>query len=99
MMAFGATVRQVVLIEVLESVLLGVIALGLGLVAGLLTLKWILVTVFPAAIPELAVLESVRANSYLITVLIGLVATGLAPLFSARRLREMNLPDTLRYVE
>ncbi len=99
MMAFGTTVRRVVLIEILESVLLGLVGIGLGIATGLLVLKWILATVFPAAIPELAVLESVRTTSYLITALIGVVATALAPLLGARRLRAMNLPDTLRYVE
>jgi putative ABC transport system permease protein len=99
MMAFGVGVPRVVLIGVIESVLLGVIGIGVGLGVGLLVLHWVLGTVFPAAVPELSVLPAVAASSFVITVVIGLVATASAPTLVARQLERMNLPSTLRYVE
>lgn len=99
MMAFGVTVRRVVLVGVVESLLLGVVAVGAGIGLGLLVLHWILASVFPAAVPDLAVLQQVRPWSYGLTAVIGLAAAGLAPTLVVVRLRRMSLPDTLRYVE
>jgi putative ABC transport system permease protein len=99
MMAFGVGVPRVVLIGVIESVLLGVMGIGVGLGVGLLVLHWVLETVFPAAVPELAVLPSIAVSSFVITVVIGLVATASAPTLVARQLGRMDLPSTLRYVE
>lgn len=99
MMAFGMTVPKVVLVGVVESLLLGVVAVGTGIGLGLLVLHWILVSVFPVAVPDLAVLQAVAPWSYLLTAIIGLAAAGSAPILMARRLRTMSLPSTLRYVE
>lgn len=99
MLAFGLPVRRLVGIGVVESVILGALGIGLSLGLGLLVLRWVLDSVFPAAVPELAVIESVRAVSYVLTAVVGLAAVALAPLLITRRLRTMSLPSTLRYVE
>jgi len=99
MMAFGVGVPRIVLIGIVESVLLGVVGVGIGLGMGLLMLDWVLGTVFPAAIPQLAVTPVVAASSYLITVVIGLAATASAPVLMAPQLQRMDIPSTMRYVE
>ena len=99
MMAFGVSVPRVVLIGVAESVILGVLGIGVGLGVGVLVLKWVLGTVFPAAVPELSVVPNIAVSSYVITVVIGLAATALAPTLTAPQLQQMDLPSTLRYVE
>jgi putative ABC transport system permease protein len=99
MMAFGVRARQIVLIGVAESVILGVMGVGVGLAVGLLILHWVLATVFPAAVPELSVLPSIAMSSYLLTALIGLVAAALAPTLVTRQLQRMSLPSALRFVE
>lgn len=99
MMAFGVRVRQVIGIGVAESLILGIVATGVGFGLGVLFLHWILDTVFPAAVPELSVLQSVRIWSFAVTALIGITATAAAPVFLAPRLRRSNLPNALRYVE
>jgi hypothetical protein len=45
------------------------------------------------------VLQSIAPSSYLLTVGIALAAVVVAPWLNARRLRAMNIPSTLRYVE
>jgi putative ABC transport system permease protein len=99
MMAFGVGVPRIVVIGVVESVLLGVVGIGVGLSLGLLMLHWVLATVFPVAMPQLAVTSVVAPSSYLITVAIGLTATAAAPMLMASPLRRMDVPSTMRYVE
>ncbi len=72
---------------------------ALGLALGVAVLDWILNSVFPAAVPDLAVLQSIATPSYLLTVGIGLIAAAAAPWLNVRRLRKMDIPSTLRYVE
>jgi len=50
-------------------------------------------------LPDLAVLEFLSTPSYLLTVAMGLAAAAAAPWLNVRRLRAMNLPSTLRFVE
>lgn len=99
MMAFGVGVPRIVLIGVVESLLLGAVAIGVGLGAGLLMLNWVLGTVFPAAIPQLAWSPAVVGSSYVLTVVIGLAATASAPVVTAPHLYRMDIPSTMRYVE
>lgn len=99
MFAFGIRLRRVALMSVAESLLLGLVGVGLGLGFGAALLRWILDTIFPAAVPDLAVFQTITTSSYLLTVVIGLGAAAVAPLLNLRRLRTMNIPDTLRYVE
>jgi putative ABC transport system permease protein len=98
-MAFGVPVYRVVATGVAESVLLGAAGAAAGVALGLVVQEWLMRTVFPAAVPDLAVLSSTSARSVLVTVAIGLLATAGAPLLTTRRLRRTNLPGTLRYVE
>ncbi len=99
MFAFGTSVASVVTMAVAESLILGVVGVGIGLGLGAGVLRWMLGSVFPAAVPDLAVQQATAAGSYLLALLIGLAACATAPLLSVRRLRTMNIPDALRYVE
>jgi putative ABC transport system permease protein len=99
MFAFGIKVRRVAFMAFAESLVLGTIGVGLGLGFGAAVLRWILDSVFPAAVPDLAMLQHISVTSYLLTVAIGLAATASAPWFNVRRLRSMDIPSTLRYVE
>lgn len=99
MFAFGVTVRRVAFMSFAESMVLGIVGVGLGIGFGAAVLRWILDSVFPAAVPDLAVLQHISISSYLLTVAIGLAATATAPWLNLRRLRAMDVPSTLRYVE
>jgi putative ABC transport system permease protein len=99
MFAFGIPVRRVALMSVAESLILGVVGVALGLGVGAALLRWILDSIFPAAVPDLAVIQAIAPSSYLLTVVIGVGAAAIAPLLNVRRLRAMDLPSTLRYVE
>ncbi len=87
MFAFGIRIRRVALMAVGESFALAVVGVGLSLGFGAAALHWILASVFPAAIPDLAVLEEIEAASYLVTVGIALAAALAAPWLNVRRMR------------
>jgi putative ABC transport system permease protein len=99
MFAFGIPLKRIVAMGVAESVALATLGVAVGLALGVVVLEWILTTVFPAAIPDLAVLRETTTQSFLVTIAIGLLAAAAAPLFNVRKLRRMSIPDTIRYVE
>jgi putative ABC transport system permease protein len=97
--AFGIPVRRVLGMEVSESLMLGTLGGLLGLGLGVVMLRVVLETVFPSALPDLAVRFVITPTSFVLTIGIALLATSAAPLLNVRSLRHMDLPSTLRYVE
>ena len=50
-------------------------------------------------LPDFALAVAIRASTLVTVVVMGIVAVTLAPLLTARRMRRMDLPGTLRLVE
>ena len=61
--------------------------------------RWVVRGVVPETFPDLDVTVSLSQGSLLVAVLLGTAAVALAPLLTARRLRHMDVPSTLRVVE
>jgi putative ABC transport system permease protein len=99
MFAYGVPIRTAVRLAVSESLLVGVAATVLGLALGLAVVGWVVGAVTPDTFPDLGVEVYLAPGSMALASLLGVVAVGLAPLFTARRLRRMDIPATLRIVE
>ena len=99
MAAFGVPVRTMLRISIVEGLLTGVLATLAGVALGVAVLGWILRAVTADTLPSLGVDVSLSAGTVITAALLGIVAVGLAPLFTARRLRRMDVPSTLRVVE
>ena len=99
MFAYGVPVRTAVRLAVAESLLVGVVATLVGLALGLAIVGWVVRAVSPDTFPDLEVAVHLAPSSLLVAALLGVVAVGLAPLLTARRLRRMDIPSTLRVVE
>ena len=99
MFAFGVPVRSAVRIAIAENVVMGLLATLLGILGGMLLVQWMVNSMLPDTFPELSVTPTLGAGSILLTLGAGLGAVTLAPLMTARRLRRMDLPATLRVVE
>jgi putative ABC transport system permease protein len=97
--AFGLPLRRVVGMDIVESVLIGLTGTALGIAAGLGVLRWFTGVLIADTMPELGVDAAVSAGTLVTTFVLGVVAVGAAPLLTVRRLRQMNIPDTLRVVE
>lgn len=99
MLAFGVRPRTVLLTEMGESLIIGVLATILGIGLGRLIITWLVRVLLPSTMPDLTVLIDVAPTTYLTAAMMGVVAVATAPLLTVRKLRRMDIPSTLRVVE
>lgn len=99
MFAFGVRVRTVLGMLTAESVLLGIVGTVLGLVVGFFTLRWMIESMMAETMPDVGFEVLLTPGTMLATVVLGVLAVALAPLFTARRLHRMDIPSTLRVLE
>jgi putative ABC transport system permease protein len=99
MRAFGLPVRAVLGVVVKESVVVGVLATAIGLVAGVAFLDWMLTSLATTTLPDVGIDTYLSPTTILIAAIVGIASVAVTPLFLVRRLRRMNLPGTLRVVE
>jgi putative ABC transport system permease protein len=99
MRAFGLPVRAVIGVVVKESVIIGIVATGIGIGGGFVFLRWMLASLASTTLPDVGIDAYISPTTFGIAAIVGIVAVAVAPLFLARRLQHMNLPDTLRVME
>ncbi len=99
MRAFGLPVRAVIGVVVKESVIIGIVATGIGIGGGFIFLRWMLASLASTTLPDVGIDAYISPTTIGIAAIVGIVAVAVAPLFLARRLQHMNLPDTLRVME
>jgi putative ABC transport system permease protein len=99
MFAFGLPVRTVVAMSIAESLIKGLLATLLGIALGLVLIGWVFYAFLPEVLPELGGTISFSSATYIAAVLVGVVATAIAPLLTVRRLRRLDVPSALRVVE
>jgi putative ABC transport system permease protein len=99
MFAFGVRVRTVLAIVLTESVIMGLLGTLLGLGLGYLVLVWVTGTLLPQTVPELGIPAVLAPGTIAVTLVLGVAAVAIAPLFTVPRLRRMDVPATLRVLE
>lgn len=99
MFAFGMPVRTAVRLAVEESLLTGIAGTAVGIGVGLVVVQWMLKSLISQTLPDLELSVSIAAQTLLTVALLGIVVVALAPLLTARRLRRIDIPATLRVVE
>ncbi|KAA0235136.1 MAG: hypothetical protein JJLCMIEE_01430 [Acidimicrobiales bacterium] len=99
MLAFGVRPRTVLLTEMGESLIIGVLATLLGIGLGRLIITWLVRVLLPSTMPDITVWIDVAPATYLTAAVMGVVAVSIAPLLTIRRLRRMDIPSALRVVE
>lgn len=99
MFAFGLPVRSVAGLEVLESLLVGMLGTAVGLLLGWLLLHWMVTSLLPTTVPDLGIVTYLAPSTLVLAVLMGVLAVALAPLLTVRKLLRMDIPSTLRVVE
>lgn len=97
--AFGMRPRRVLALETVEGLLIGLLGAVIGIGAGLVLNRWIITSTLETTMPDLAMDVVVSLRTVLTAIALSVVAVGVAPLLSARRLRRMDIPGTLRVVE
>lgn len=97
--AFGFPVRSVMRVGMIENAVVGTVGTLLGVGLGALVLRWIVDSLMPETMPDLEIVASISIESLAIAALVGVAAMIVAPLLVLRRLRNMDVPSTLRVVE
>jgi putative ABC transport system permease protein len=99
MLAFGLPTRRVIGSAMVESGLIGLFGTVAGIAGGFGALVWLVYGLLPTSMPDFALTPAISPETVVVAVGVGIVAVGLAPLLTWRRLTRMDLPATLRVVE
>ncbi|HSG78321.1 MAG TPA: ABC transporter permease, partial [Acidimicrobiia bacterium] len=99
MFAFGVRLRTALRMAVTESFVMGAAATVLGVLGGSIALVWMVDSLLASTLPEVGMDVVLRTTTIVVVVGLGVVVVAIAPLFTARRLRRMDLPGTLRLME
>ncbi len=99
MLAFGVTGAKAMMLAVSESLIAGVLGTLVGLGGGFLVVSWVVDQTLPETLPDLGLVIEIAPASLLVAAAVGIASVSLAPLLSARRIRRMDVPSTLRVME
>ena len=99
MFAFGLPRGRVLGMAMTESAVVGILGTACGLLLGRMLLGWIIRALIPQAYPDLGIVTYVAPSTILTALGFGIVAVAVAPVFTLRRLRHMDIPSTLRVTE
>ena len=99
MRAFGVPLRAIVGTVVKESVVTGITATAIGLAGGVIFIGWMLRSLATTTLPDVGMERYVSPTTILIAAAVGIAVMALAPVFLARRIATMDVPDTLRIME
>lgn len=99
MFAFGLPPRFGLGVAMVESLVTGALGTLLGLAGGLVVAGWIVNVLMPDTFPDLGARMALSGGSIVTTLVVGIIAAALAPLFTYRRMRRMDIPSTLSVME
>jgi putative ABC transport system permease protein len=99
MRAFGLPVRSVIAVMMKESVIIGLLATAIGVAAGAWVLGWMLQSLATRTLPDFGIARYLSPTTLFAATLVGVVAVTVAPLLLVRRVKEMDVPATLRVME
>ncbi|CAB4689697.1 MAG: FtsX-like permease family protein [Actinobacteria bacterium] len=97
--AFGLPVRRVMALEIVEGLLYGLLGTLAGLGAGAWINHWLITSLVKSTMPEITMDIVITGRTVITAIALGVIAVGVAPLLTLRRLRKMDIPSTLRVVE
>ena len=98
MFAFGVRPPTVLRGLTLEALLVGLLGTLVGIGFGVLAVRWI-VSGAAADMPDLGMIVSIAPTTIATAFVLGMLAVAIAPMFTYRRLRRMDVPSTLRVME
>ncbi len=99
MFAYGVRVRKALRMAVVENLTIGIVATLIGFGGGLWMLWWVVNVTAAETMPDIGLLIELSPATLVTVIVLGIAAVALAPLFTARRMRRMDLPGTLRVME
>jgi putative ABC transport system permease protein len=99
MFAFGLPVLSVLRINVVESALIGLLGILIGIPAGFVVVDRMVATTVAETMPELLLQPVLSPLTISMAFVVGVVAVAAGPLFTIRKLWRTDIPATLRVIE
>ena len=82
-----------------ENLVIGILATSLGVAGGLGLIWWMLNSLLGDTMPDFAAVMSLEPATLVTAAVLGVAVVAVAPVFTLRRMRRMDLPGTLRLME
>jgi putative ABC transport system permease protein len=92
-------VRTALRMAMTENLVIGILATSLGVAGGFGLIWWMLTSLLGDTMPDFAAVMSLEPATLATAVVLGVLVVAIAPLFTIRRMRRMDLPGTLRLME
>ncbi len=99
MFAFGVPLRTVTRMQVVESLIVGVLGTVVGAVWGWVVLVYVLAARIEEQMAELKFIVHLSPKTLIVSGLLGIWVVSLTPLVNVRRMMRMDIPSTLRVME
>lgn len=99
MLAFGLPPRTVLGMTTVETIVVGAAGTAVGVLGGYGLLRWMTATTIPSVLPEIGITTALSGRTVAQAFALGLLAVAVAPLFTMRRTRRMDVPAALRVME
>jgi len=99
MFAFGLRPRTVLWMQMVENLLLGLMGTAVGLALGWPLLQRFMVARMESQLENIGLVIAIAPATLLLIVLLSAGVVALTPLVNYRRLRRINIPNTLRVME
>jgi len=99
MFAFGTPVRTATRMAVVENLLVGLLSTIIGVGLGWAVLSQLLGGQIERTVPEIGFLIQVAPSTLVLVASFGVLLVALTPVFTVRKVTQMDIPSTLRVVE
>jgi putative ABC transport system permease protein len=99
MFAFGTRLRTAIRMAVMENLVTGILSTLIGLGLGWVVLNQLLGWQMEKTVPEIGLLIQVAPSTLALVAFFGVLVVALTPVFTIRKLAQMDIPSTLRVVE
>jgi putative ABC transport system permease protein len=99
MFAFGLPLRTVTRMQMLENLIIGVLGTIIGVLMGWFALNTMLAARVEEQLEDFKFIVTISPSTLIISIILGILVVSLTPILAVRKMRKMNIPDTLRVME
>jgi putative ABC transport system permease protein len=99
MFAFGVRVPRVLRMGMIEGLFIGLLGTIIGIIAGMGVVRYVVQVLAEDTMHEFGLSTHLTSGTAALTICMGVAAAAIAPLFTVKKLRRMDVPAALRVIE